>query len=91
MYEIKTTNKFEKDFVRCAKRNLDLDVLAKVVEILERNGKLSHNYKPHLLSGNYNGYWECHLKPDWLLIWRQNDQLKVIELVRIGTPSDLFK
>lgn len=90
MYEIKTTNKFEKDFARCAKRNLDLDALGKVVEILELTGKLSRNYKPHLLSGNYNGYWECHIKPDWLLIWRQNDQLKVIELVRTGTHSDLF-
>ncbi|HEY5510370.1 MAG TPA: type II toxin-antitoxin system YafQ family toxin [Prolixibacteraceae bacterium] len=46
--------------------------------------------KAHLLSGNYNGYWECHIKPDWLLIWRQDDKTKVIELVRTGTHSDLF-
>jgi mRNA interferase YafQ len=91
VYEIKTTNKFEKDFIRCTKRSLDMDALGEVVEILERSGKLSRNYKPHLLSGNYNGYWECHIKPDWLLIWRQNNQIKVIELVRTGTHSDLFK
>ena len=90
VYKIKTTNKFEKDFAKCAKRKLDLDALGEVLEILERAGKLPRNYKPHILSGNYNGYWECHIKPDWLLIWRQNDQLKVIELVRTGTHSDLF-
>jgi mRNA interferase YafQ len=91
VYKIKTTNKFEKDFAKCAKRNLDLDMLGEVVEILERSGKLPRIYKPHILSGNYKGYWECHIKPDWLLIWRQNDQIKVIELVRTGTHSDLFK
>lgn len=81
MYNIKTTNKFEKDFAKCAKRNLDLDMLGEVVEILERSGKLARSYQPHILSGSYKGYWECHIKPDWLLIWRQNDQIKVIELV----------
>lgn len=90
MYKIKTTNKFEKDFAKCAKRNLNLEELGKAVEILERLGKLPRNYKPHLLTGDYNGYWECHIKSDWLLIWRQNDQIKVIELVRTGTHSDLF-
>ncbi|MHB9143446.1 MAG: type II toxin-antitoxin system RelE/ParE family toxin [Paludibacter sp.] len=90
MYKVKTTNKFEKDFAKCAKRNLDLDALGEVVEILERLGRLPRNYKAHILSGNYNGYWECHIKPDWLLIWRQNDEIKVIELVRTGTHSDLF-
>lgn len=91
MYKIKTTNKFEKDFAKCAKRNLDMDELGEVVVILESSGKLPRTYKPHLLTGNYNGYWECHIKPDWLLIWRQNDQIKVIELVRTGSHSDLFK
>jgi len=90
VYKIKTTNKFEKDFAKCAKRNLDLDMLGEVVEILERLGKMPRHYKPHMLSGNYKGYWECHIQPDWLLIWRQHDQIKVIELVRTGTHSDLF-
>lgn len=91
MYKIKTTNKFEKDFVKCAKRNYNLDALGEVLKYLENSGKLPRIYKPHLLSGNYSGYWECHIKPDWLLIWRQNDKTKIIELVRIGTHSDLFK
>lgn len=91
MYKIQTTNKFEKDFVRCAKRNYNLDALDEVLEYLENAGKLPRIYKAHLLSGNYRGYWECHVKPDWLLIWRQNDKTKIIELVRTGTHSELFK
>ena len=64
--------------------------VGEVVEILEHVGKLPRKYKPHILSGNYIGYWECNIKPDWLLLWRQNDQTKVIELVRTETHSDLF-
>lgn len=91
MYKIQTTNKFEKDFARCAKRNYNLDALDEVLAYLENPGKLPRIHKAHLLSGNYKGYWECHVKPDWLLIWRQNDKTKIIELVRTGTHSDLFK
>ena len=91
MYKIKTTNKFEKDFVKCLKRKLDANALAEVLEILEVSGKLPHKYKSHILSGNFSGYHECHIKPDWLLIWRQNDRSKIIELARTGTHSDLFK
>jgi mRNA interferase YafQ len=91
VYLIKTSNKFEKDFVRCVKRNYQIDSLGKVVELLEINGKLPQNYRPHLLSGNYTGFWECHIKSNWLLIWRQNDKTRVIELVRTGTHSDLFR
>ena len=91
MYKIKASNKCEKDFDKCAKRNCNLDTLDKVLELLENSGKLPRNFKPHLLSGSFKGYWECHLKPDWLLIWRQNDETKVIELVRTGTHTDIFK
>jgi len=91
VYKIKTTNKFEKDFVKCLKRKLDANALAEVLEILEVSGKLPHKYKSHILSGNFSGYHECHIKPDWLLIWRQNDRSKIIELARTGTHSDLFK
>jgi len=53
-------------------------------------GKLPPKYKPHILSGNYSGHWECHIKPDWLLIWLQDDNSKTITFVRTGTHSDLF-
>ena len=90
MYSIKTTNRFEKDFIKCVKRNYKIEALEKVLKILERSGKLPFNYKPHKLSGIFKGYWECHIKPDWLLIWKQNNNARVIELVRTGTHSDLF-
>jgi mRNA interferase YafQ len=91
VYNIKTTNKFEKDFVKCIKRDLDVKDLGEVLKILEFSGKLPRKYKTHYLSGNFSGYLECHIKPDWLLIWHQNDETKTIELVRTGTHSDLFK
>ena len=53
-------------------------------------GFLSQEYKPHKLSGDYKGRWECHIKSDWLLIWKQDDDQKIIHLERTGTYSDLF-
>jgi mRNA interferase YafQ len=91
VYNIKTTNRFEKDFIKCSQRKLNIEALTLVIELLEKSGKLPTQFKPHLLSGNYKGFWECHIKPDWLLIWHQNEQEKTIELVRTGTHSDLFK
>lgn len=90
MYEIVHYNSFNKDIKRCKKRNLDFDALKKVVDELSEKGKLPPIYKPHKLSGNYNRSWECHIKPDWLLIWRQDDKNKTIYLDRTGTHSDLF-
>jgi len=91
VYKIKTTNKFEKDFIKCIKRNYNPEALSEVIQQLEESGKLHRRFKPHPLSGNFKGFWECHVKPDWLLVWRQNDDTKVIELTRTGTHSDLFK
>jgi len=90
MFKIRATNRFEKDTVKCIKRDYDLSRLETVVFLLEKNGKLSAQYKPHTLSGNYSDCWECHIKPDWLLIWRVNESANEIELVRTGTHSDLF-
>jgi mRNA interferase YafQ len=90
MYNVKTTNRFEKDAVKCIKRNYNFTLLQTVVSLLELNGKLPIQYKQHTLSGKYDDCRECHIKSDWLLIWRQNDDLSEIELVRTGTHSDLF-
>lgn len=57
---------------------------------LETTGKVPVKNKPHKLVGDYNGFWECHIQPDRLLIWFQNDEAKVIELTGTGTHSDLF-
>ncbi len=89
MYTIQTTNKFEKDFARCVRRNYDLSALYQVLEILASSGKLPREYKPHKLKGKYTGLW-CHIRPDWLLVWEQNDSPLTLLFMRTGTHSDLF-
>ena len=91
MFRLITTNTFEKDVLKCAKRGLSLDLLQKVISLLENSGTLPQNYKAHILSGKFDGYWECHVKPDWLLIWIKNDIQNTITLIGTGTHSDLFK
>jgi mRNA interferase YafQ len=89
-YRIEYTGKFNKDIKLAVKRGMNMNLLKNVVEILEKDGKLPAKYKPHVLKGNYKGLWECHIKPDWLLIWKQDDGIKLISLTRTGTHSDLF-
>ncbi|MBC6111475.1 type II toxin-antitoxin system YafQ family toxin [Pedobacter fastidiosus] len=90
MYDISFSNQFKKDYKRSVKRNYDITLLEVVLEILRENGALPPKYKPHILSGNYDGFWECHIKGDWLMTWLQNDIKKEIYLDRLGTHSDLF-
>ncbi len=90
MYSLAYTGGFKKDFKRCVKRRYDLSLIESVVEILEQEGSLPAKYKPHKLSGHYSDCWECHVLPDWLLLWLQNDETKEITFVRTGTHSDLF-
>ena len=67
-----------------------MPLLNKTMELLRKKGELPEQYLSHKLKGNYNNRWECHLKPDWLLIWKQDDVKKEIVLERTGTHSDLF-
>ena len=90
MYQLTTTNKFNKSLKLCKKRGYDLTVLQHVIDLLQKTGNLPVKYKPHKLTGNYKNCWECHIKPDWLLIWKQNDQELVLLLLDTGTHSDLF-
>jgi mRNA interferase YafQ len=89
-YTIQFSGQFKKDTKLCLKRNFDIELLDKVLLQLREYQELPKEYKPHKLSGNYKGRWECHIKPDWLLIWKQNDVDKIIYLERTGTHSDLF-
>lgn len=89
-YQIEYSGKIKKDIKLALKRGLNMEFFKKVVILLEEDGKLPAKYKPHVLKGNYKGYWECHLQPDWLLIWKQNEEIKLISLARTGTHSDLF-
>lgn len=90
MFEIITSKTFENDIIRCEKRGLNIDLLQEVVKHLELTGTVPANYRPHTLSGKLQGFWECHVKPDWLLIWTKNEGEKKIHLTRTGTHSDLF-
>ncbi len=90
MYSISFSTQFKKDYKRCIKRKYDPVLLEKVLMLLRETGNLPNKYKPHLLSGNYANFWECHIKSDWLMIWFQNDETKEIYLDRLGTRSDLF-
>ena len=91
MYAIDYTKRFKKDLQRCQKRGLDIGLVAEAVSILQKDGKLPASYKPHKLKGNHSGQWECHLQPDWLLVWEQNDQTLRLLYLYTGTHSDLFK
>ena len=90
MYSISFTNKFKKDYKLCVKRGYDIEKLQTVITLLKETGKLPAQYKPHKLSGNYAGLWECHIKPDWLLVWLQDDNKLTLILTNTGTHSDLF-
>ena len=84
-----TTNRFEKDLKRARKRGKNLDRLWRVVERLLSRLLLDPRHRPHRLSGDWSACWECHLEPDWLLIWDQREDILI--LVRTGTHADLFR
>ena len=90
MYQVLITKTFRKDTERCRKRGYNMELLKDAIRLLEQNGVLPANYRPHKLSGNYEGCWECHLKGDWLLIWEQNDSELTLLFTGTGTHADLF-
>jgi mRNA interferase YafQ len=89
-YTIKTTKTFDKDMERCIKRGYPMDDLRTAMKLLERDGSLPAEYRPHKLKGDRKNQWECHIKPDWLLIWAQHDQELILVMINTGTHSDLF-
>ena len=89
-YKITTTRQFEKDLRRCIKRGYPMDKFRTVILLLERDGCLPENYRPHRLHGDRQGQWECHIQPDWLLIWKQTDDELELLMLNTGTHSDLF-
>lgn len=89
-YQVLTTKSFERSLKRCVRRGLDRKLLNEAILKLSKDGFLPPEYKPHKLKGNYKGKWECHIQPDWLLIWDQNDTQLTLLLIDTGTHSDLF-
>lgn len=89
-YEIIVTGKFKRDYKLAVKRGYNPILLENVVDTLARGEKLADKYQDHLLSGNYAGYRECHITPDWLLIYELDGKELTLCLMRTGTHSDLF-
>ncbi len=90
MYSLRVTGQFKKDVKRCAKSGYPLEEMWSVIRLLLNVGYLPEQYQPHRLQGGYVGCWECHIKPDWLLVWKQDDEELVILMTNTGTHSDLF-
>ena len=90
MYKIAATGKFKKDLKLAKKRGYNLSLLSVVVDMLAAGKPLPGKYKDHNLSGNYAGCRECHITPDWLLIYEVDGDELILYLTRTGTHSDLF-
>lgn len=89
-YNISKTTKFKKDYKLAKKRGMDISKLTKVVAMLAEGKKLPTEYRDHALAGNWVGHRECHIEPDWLLVYYIEDDILVLTLTRTGTHSDLF-
>ena len=90
MLKIVYHTKFKKDYKMMVKRGYDTTELFKVIDLLANQETLPEKYKDHKLTGNYVGFKECHINPDWLLIYKVEEDKLILNLVRTGSHSDLF-
>ena len=90
MLEIVLSNQFKKDLKSAHKRGLNLDLLNRVVDLLASQQPLPAKYRDHELTGDYKGFRECHIQPDWLLVYRIDSGELMLFLARTGTHADLF-
>ena len=90
VYDIDVTNRFKKQINLAFKRNLNLELLKNVIYTLAKGEELAENHRQHKLTGFAENIWECHIKPDWLLIWKYSDNELVLVLMGTETHSDLF-
>ena len=88
--EIVWTSQFKKDYKLAMKRHLDLELLDEIIRMLSRGESLPSKNKDHALLGRWRGYRECHIQPDWLLVYRIEHNVLVLTLARTGTHSELF-
>ena len=88
--DIVWTNQFKKDYKLAMKRSLNIDLLDNIIRKLASGEQLPEKNKDHALTGNWVGHRECHIQPDWLLVYRIEDDLLILTLSRTGMHSDLF-
>ena len=89
-YEVKFTSQFKRDLKLAKKQGRDIDKLFDVINTNAEGGKLDDKYRDHNLNGDYAGCRECHVEPDWLLVYEVIDKVLVLMLYRVGTHSELF-
>ncbi len=90
MYKLKFTNAYKKSYKRMVKRSVDVSLLDEVVDNLRQGIALDPKYKNHMLKGKFVGFYECHIKPDWLLVYLVEDDILTLTLINTGSHADLF-
>ena len=91
MYQVKFTTAYKKAYKLMKKRGLDISLLDEVVDLLRQGRQLEERYHDHGLTGDLAGFRECHIKPDWLLIYLIENDILTLILIDTGSHSDLFK
>lgn len=89
-YRIQSTHRFDKDLKLAVKQGNDLSKLQTVIDTLANGDKLSERYHDHALKGDYIGCRECHVSPDWLLVYKISDNTLILLLYRLGSHAELF-
>ena len=90
VYELKKTGKFKDSLKLARKRGLDISLLEEIIDKLRTDTPLAPKHRNHELMGKFKGVWECHIQPDWLMVWEQNDEHLTLLFLQTGTHSDLF-
>lgn len=91
MLNVRFSGRIQKDLRLLEKRGYDMDKFVLTVQVLAENNDIPKQLRDHPLKGDWAGYRECHITPDWLLIYKIEDDLLILTLTRTGTHSDLFK
>ncbi len=91
MYQVKFTTAYKKAYKLMKKRGLDISLLDEVVDLLRQGRQLEERYRDHGLTGDLAGFRECHIKPDWLLIYLIENDILTLTLIDTGSHPDLFK
>jgi len=89
-YEVKFTSQFKRDLKLAKRQGKDINKLFDVISMIAEGRKLDEKYRDHNLSGDYARCRECHVEPDWLLVYEVMDKVLVLIIYRVGTHSELF-
>lgn len=90
MLKIRYEGLFKKDYKRVVRRGYNIRLMENIIDLLVRGEPLPPKHKDHALTGDYRGCRECHITPDWLLVYQINDEELILIFTRTGTHSDLF-